>query len=157
VISRLRYFLQEDIVAERFNRYQAKPPSKSFILGHRDILWRHVPSQASRLLAAVGVNRFFHLPVDPLLCPIGGAHKPIQSGHLQEETNQPNATRTDFDKHHMERQRQAVEEGEARNALKELHHLWTGIELILPRQPRLQCGTGHAQRLGRVWNKERIF
>jgi hypothetical protein len=150
VLARLSSFLQEDRVAERCNRYQAKPPSKSCILGPRAILWRHVPSQAYRLLAAVGDNRCFHLPVDPLLCPIGGAHKPMKSSPLHEETDQPNATRPDCDTHHMERQSQAVEDGEARNALKELNPLRTGIEPILPRQPRVQRGTGHAQRLGRL-------
>jgi len=57
-------------------------------------------------------------------------------------------TRTDFNKHHMEGQSQAVEEGEARNALKELDYLRTGIKPILPRVPCLQCGAGHLKPLG---------
>src|SRR5215813_85815 len=130
MIPCLRWFLQEDIVADELQSYQAQPPGKGFILGHRDISRHHVSRQAPRLLVAVGNDRFFHPLVDPLLCPIEGAHKPIEAGHLQEETDESNTTCTDFDKHHMERQRQAVEEGEARNALKELDRLRTGIKLI---------------------------
>jgi len=48
----------------------------------------------------------------------------------------------------MERHDQAVEEGETRDALKELDHLGTRIEPILPRTPRLQRGARHLQPLG---------
>jgi hypothetical protein len=41
-----------------------------------------------------------------------------------------------------------VEEGEAGNALKELDHLRTGIQPILPRVPCLQGGAGHLKPLG---------
>lgn len=148
VIPSLGWFLQEDIVADWLQSYQAQPPGKGFILGRRDISRHHVSRQAPRLLVAVGHDRFFHPLVDPLLCPIGGAHKPIEASHLQEETDESKTTRTDFDKHHMECQRQAVEEGEARNALKELDHLRTGIKLILPRTPCLQRSAGNLKPLG---------
>jgi len=42
----------------------------------------------------------------------------------------------------MERQNHAVEEGETRNALKELNHPGTDIKPILLRAPHLQYGAG---------------
>jgi hypothetical protein len=41
-----------------------------------------------------------------------------------------------------------MEEGETRDALKELDHLGTGIEPTLPRTPRLQRGARHRSLLG---------
>jgi len=48
----------------------------------------------------------------------------------------------------MERQDQAVEKGEPRDALKELAHLGTCIEPILPRTPRVQRGARPLQPVG---------
>ena len=103
LIPCLGRLLQQDIVADRLNRYEAKATGKGFILGSRDILRHHSLRQALCLLSAVGDDRFFHTKVDPLLCSIGGTHKAIEPRHLQKETDQPNATRPDFDKDHMER------------------------------------------------------
>jgi hypothetical protein len=62
---------------------------------------RHRLSQALCLLTAVSDHRFFHIPVDLLLRPKGGAHKLIEPYHLQHEAHQAHATRADFDTHHM--------------------------------------------------------
>jgi hypothetical protein len=72
----------------------------------------------------------------------------MQSGHLQKEPDQPKATRPDCDKHPLEGQRQAVEEGEARNALKELDPRRTGIKPLLPRVPGWQGGAGPLKPVG---------
>jgi hypothetical protein len=101
LIPCLGRLLQQDIVADRLNGYQAKATGKGFILCRRDILRHHSLRQALCLLSAVGHDRFFHTQVDPLLRSIGGTHKSIEPRHLPKETDQPNATRTDFDKYPM--------------------------------------------------------
>ena len=52
-----------------FNRHQAKPTGTGCILDHRDILWRHVPSQVRRLLSLVVENRIkcSQLPPQPAI------------------------------------------------------------------------------------------
>jgi hypothetical protein len=48
----------------------------------------------------------------------------------------------------MESQHQTMEEGETRNTLKELDHLGTRIEPVLPGTPRLECRAGDLQPCG---------
>jgi len=93
--------LQEDIVAHRLDGHQAQSTGEGFILRDRDILRWQTLSQAWGFLPCVHHYGFFHMPVDALLRAKGGAHKPIKPRHLRKETDQANATRTDFDKHHM--------------------------------------------------------
>src|SRR6266446_5460548 len=128
VIACLCGMLQQDIVAYRLNGHQAETAGESFILRDRDVLRCHVLSQAWGFRLRVSYHRFFHPAVDSLLRAKGRAHKPIEPRHLQPETDQPNTARTNFDTHDMERHDQAVEEGETRDALKELDHLGTRIE-----------------------------
>src|SRR5262249_59576836 len=106
---------------------QAELPCKGLILRGFCIVRFHAPSQALRLLTAVRDHRFFHTLVDRLLRPIGGPHKPIEAGQLYKETDQPDPTRPDFHKHHMEGQHQAMEEGKTGSTLKELDHMTTDI------------------------------
>src|SRR5687767_5244680 len=94
----------------------------------------------------IGHHGFLHMPVDLLLRPKGGAHKPIQCCHLQEATDQANPTRANLDKHHMERHDQAMQERETRTAFKKCYHLRTRIQTLLPYVPRLQRGTWDMQR-----------
>jgi hypothetical protein len=57
--------------------------------------------QVLGFLPRVSHYGFFHTQVDTLLRAKGRAHKSIEPRHLQKETDQPNATGTDFDKYHM--------------------------------------------------------
>ena len=141
-------------MAHRFNSYSAQSAGNGFILRHRDILRRHALSEAPRLVTTVSDDRFLNTQIDALLRPIGGTHTSIEPRHLQKETDQPNATRTAFDKHHMEGQNQAMKASETRNTFKELDHLGTGIEPLLPRAPRLQRGTGNLEPLSGLTLRE---
>jgi len=116
LISWLCSVLQQERVAHRLNRPQAKPTGKGFILRHGAILRRHALRQAWRLLMGVYHHGCFNLVIDLLLCPKGGANEPMQPRHLQKEADEPNPTRTNLDKHHLERQDQSMEEGKTRNA-----------------------------------------
>ena len=72
----------------------------------------------------------------------------MPSGQLQKEPDQPQATRTAVANPPMEGQRQAVEAGEAGNALKELAPLRTGRKPSLPRVPCWPGGAGPLKPVG---------
>ena len=148
VIACLCGVFQQNIVAHRLHGDEAQTACKGCILGHGDLLWGHRARQTRRLLPPVGDHRLFHLTVDLLLRPKRSPHKPMQPRHLQQETPQANPACADFDTDHMERQDEAMEEGEARNTLKERDHLGTRIKAILPGAPGLERAPGDVKRLG---------
>src|SRR5262245_20362785 len=50
----------------------------------------------------------------------------------------------------MQRDDQAMQEGEPGDTVKKGHHLGTAIEAVLVRPPRLQCAARDVQHLGRL-------
>ena len=150
LIACLGRLLQNNVVAHGLHPHQAKPACKRFILRQRDVFGGHLLRQTRALLLAVRHDRFFHVTVDLLLRPIGGPDKAIEARELQEQTHQANPTRTDFDTHQMEREDQAMQEGETGDALKKRHDSGTRIEALLVRPPRLQRAAGHLKHLGRL-------
>src|SRR5215831_13972584 len=148
VIACLCGVFQQNIVAHRLKGDEAQTACKGFILGHGDLLRGHRARQTRRLLPPVGDHGLFNLTVDLLLRPKRSPHKPIQPRHLQQETHQANPTRADFDTDYMERQYEAMEEGESGHTLKERDHLGTCIEAILPGAPGLERAPGDVKRLG---------
>ena len=90
----------------------------------------------------------FHLTVYLLLSPIGGGDKSVQSCQLQQETDQANAASADLNADQMEGQHQSMQKGESRTTSKELGHLGTDVEGVMPGVPSLQGASGHLQPLG---------
>jgi hypothetical protein len=93
--------LQQHIVPDWLKGYEAQTTCKGLILGHGDRCGGPLRRQTAGLLTLVRHHGFFNATVDLLLDPKGSTHKPIEAGHLQRQAHQANATRTDFDKHHM--------------------------------------------------------
>jgi hypothetical protein len=91
---------------------------------------------------AVRHDGFFHATVDLVLRPKGGANKSIESSHLQPEADQANPTGADLHTYQVERQDQAVQEGETGNAVKKRHDRGTRIEVFLIRAPRVESFLG---------------
>jgi len=78
-----------------------RPPVKvSSYVTVLSLRWQAL-SQVWGFLTRVCHHGFFHTQVDVLLCPKGGAHKPIQPRHLQEEADTTYPTRTYLNKHDM--------------------------------------------------------
>ena len=150
LIACLCRLLQHNVVAHGVHPHQAQTARKRFILRHRDVFGWHLVRQTRALLLAVRHDRFFHATVDLLLRPIGSADKPIEARELQEQTHQANPTGAHLDTHQVERQDQAMQEGETGHAVKKRHDRGTRIEALLVRPPRLQRAAGHVKHLGRL-------
>jgi len=67
-----------------------------------------------------------------LVSPIGSRDKAVKSCQVEKQTNQANAAGPDFDAASMAGNPEAVEERQARPALKELCHMSTDIEAVVP-------------------------
>ena len=83
LIAGERRLLQAKVVAYGFHSHQRQPAGKRFILGERDGFGWHRVSQTRTLLVAVKHDGLFHVLVDLLLSPVGGADKPIAPRYLQ--------------------------------------------------------------------------
>ena len=150
LIACLGRLLQHNVVAHGLDPHQAQTARKRFILRQRDVFGGHLVRQTRALLVAVRHDRLFHVTVDLLLRPIGSPDKPIEARQLQEQTHQANPTGAHLDTHQMERQDQAMQEGETGDAVKKRHDRGTRIEALLVRPPRLQRAAGHVKHLGRL-------
>jgi hypothetical protein len=87
---------------------------------------------------AVGDEGLCHLMVDLLRSPLGGGDKAVQPCQWQQETDQAHAASADLNVDQVEGQNQSMQKGESRATLKELGHLRTDIEGVMPGVPRLQ-------------------
>ena len=96
----------------------------------------------------VGYDRLFNLEVHLLLSPIGGDHKAVKAGQMEEETHQANATCPDFDADQMAGNHESMYECQAGTALKELGDMVADIERIVPDTPGLQGSSGNLELLG---------
>ena len=150
LIACLGRLLQDNVVAHGLDPHQAQTAGKRFILRHRDVFGGHLVSQARALLLAVRHDRLFHATVDLLLRPIGSPDKPIEARELQEQTHQANPTGTHFGTHQVDREDQAMQEGETGDTVKKGHDRGTLVEALLVRPPRLQRAAGHVKHLGRL-------
>jgi len=108
LITGLSQLFQNNKVALWIHRDEAQATGKRFVLGHREVFWGHVLGQAWGLGVVVGNDRLFNLEVHLLLSPIGGGHKAVKAGQVEEETHQANATCPDFDADQMEGNHDAV-------------------------------------------------
>ena len=97
---------------------------------------------------AVGDHRCFHLAVDLLLSPIRGRDKSIKTCQFEEKTGQANTARADFDADQVEAHNQPMHEGESRTALKELGHMGTDVEAVMPPPPGLKSRSGNLELCG---------
>src|SRR5262249_53005082 len=108
VITSLSPLLQNNEVALRVHRDEAKAAGKRFVLGHREVFVGHALGQVCGFVLAIGHHRLFNLEIDLLLSPIGGRHKAVKSCQVEKETNQANAAGPDFDTDQMESNHDAV-------------------------------------------------
>ena len=69
---------------------------------------------------------------------------------FEEKTGQANAARADFDADEVEAHNQPMHEGEPRTALKELGHMGTDVEAVMPCAPGLKSGSGNLQLLSNL-------
>jgi hypothetical protein len=96
---------------------------------------------------AVRHDSVLHTPVDLVLRPIRGTDKAIETCELQEQTHQANATRADLNKDKVEREDQAMQEGETLHALEKRHDARTRVQALLIRTPGLERAAGHLKHL----------
>src|SRR5262245_24857193 len=87
---------------------EAQAAGKRFVLGHREVFWVRVVSQAYGFIVMVGHHRLFHLAIDLLLSPIGGHNKAVKACQIEEETDQANAACPDFNADEMAGNHDAV-------------------------------------------------
>src|SRR2546423_9385266 len=150
VVPRLGRLLQHNVVAHRLDPNQTETTRKGFVLRHADVFGWHLVRQTLALVAAVCHDRLLNATVDLLLGPIRSPHKSIQSRQLQYEAHQANPTGTHFGTDQVERQNEAMQEGETGNTVKKRHDSRTLVEAIRVRAPRLQRAAGHVKHLGRL-------
>ena len=108
LIAGLSQLFQNNEVALRVHRDEAKAAGKRFVLGHREVFTGHVRGQACGFVLVVDDYRFFNPAVDLLLRPIGSRDKAVKSCQVEKKTNQANAAGSDFDADHMEGNHEAV-------------------------------------------------
>ena len=148
LITGLSQLCHKKKVALWVHRDEAQATGTRFVLGHREVFWGHVLGQAWGLGVAVGNDRLFNLEVHLLLSPIGGGHKAVKAGEVEEETHQAHAACPDFDAEQMEGKHQAVSECQSGTALQELGDMVADIERIVPDTPGLQGRSGNLELLG---------
>ena len=103
LITGLSQLFQNNEIALRVHRDEAKAASKRFVLGHREVFWGHVLGQACCFILAIVHHRLLNLDIDLLLSPIGSRDKTLKAAQAEKETSQANATGPDFNAGHMER------------------------------------------------------
>jgi hypothetical protein len=150
VIACLGRLFQEHRGAPRLDPNQTQTARKGFILRHCDVFGGHRARQAFALLAAVRHHGFFHTTVDPLLRSIGGADKPLETPQVQHEAYQAHPTGPNLDTHQMQRDDQAMEEGEIGNAVTKRHDRRTRVEAVRVCRPRWPRAAGHSKPRGRL-------
>ena len=64
--------------------------------------------QAWGLALVIVDNGLLNLDVDLLLSPIGGRHKAVEAGEVEEETHQANTAGAHFDADHMKSNHESV-------------------------------------------------
>ena len=108
LITGLSQLFQNNEIALRVHRDEAKAAGKRFILSHREVFVGHVLGQAYGFIVALGHHRWFHVDIDLRLSPRGGRHNAVETRQMQEETHQANAACPDFDTDQMESHHDAV-------------------------------------------------
>lgn len=139
--------LSKERVAHRVHPDQAQAACTGFILGERPSFGWHLLRQPRALLVAVRHEGRFHTTVDLVLRPRGGAHTPLETRALQEQTHQAHPTGPHLDTHQVEPQDQPMQEGETRRTVKKCDDRGTGVETLLVRVPGLQRATGNRKGL----------
>jgi hypothetical protein len=98
----------------------------------------------------VGDDGLFDLNVDVLLRPVGGGNESVETGEVEQETDQPNTARADLDTDEREGQYEPMEKCQSRTTLKKLGYLRADIEGLMPGLPSLKRRSGHVKLLGRL-------
>ena len=106
--------------------------------------------QACALLAAVRHPSCCHTTVDPLWRPRGGADTPLETRQVPPEAPQAHPARPHLDTRQRPRDAQAMEAGEAGNAVKKRHASRTRVEAVRVRLPGVPRAAGHRKPLGRL-------
>jgi hypothetical protein len=142
LIAGLSALFQKNDVAHRLGSHQAQSAREGVVWGHGDGFAGHVLGQARGFGVAVVDEGLCHLTVHLLLRPLGGSDKSVHAREVEQETDQPDATSADLDTDQVEGSNEPREEGKSRATLKELGHMRTDIEGIMPGVPRLQGPSG---------------
>lgn len=107
-------------------------------------------SRPHRTQTVVGADRFFNLALDLLLSPIRGRDKAIQAGEFAQETDEAHTARSDLDADQVQGQNEPMQAGKSRATLKELGHMGTDVQGVIPLPPGLQRGSRNLERFGRL-------
>jgi hypothetical protein len=135
--------LQHHGMAHGFHPHQAQTARTGFILRQREVFGWHLASQTRGLCVAVRPDGVLHPTVALVLRPLRGADQAIEACELQEQTPQAHATRTHLDTDQVEREDQAMQEGETWHALAKRHDGGTRVQALLIRPPCLERAAGH--------------
>lgn len=90
----------------------------------------------------------FTLAVHRLLSPIGGRHKAIKAGQVEEEIHQANAAGPNCDADQRAGKHESVEERQARPPLQEVGDVGTRRQGVMPPTPGWQSRSRHLEFLG---------
>ena len=148
LISGLSQLFQNNEVAHGLYAHHTETSGTRFVLGAADIFAGHVLGQPGSFRVALGADRFFHLAVHLLLSPRRGGHKPIQTGEVEQEADEANPTSPDVNADQVEGENEPMQESQSGAILKELGHMRTDIERVVPPAPGLECGAGNLKLFG---------
>ena len=108
MIAGLSQLFQNNEVALRVHRDEAKAAGKRFVLGHREVFVGHTAGQACGFILVVSHDRLFNLEIHLLLSSIGRCDKAVQTRYIKEEANQTNAACPNFDADQMKGNHESV-------------------------------------------------
>ena len=108
LIACLRQLFHNDEVALGVHGDEAQAAGEGFVLGDGEVLVGPRFGHAWGLALVIVDNGLLNLDVDLLLSPIGGRHKAVEAGEVEEETHQANTAGAHFDADHMKSNHESV-------------------------------------------------
>jgi hypothetical protein len=142
--------LQQHRMAHGLYAHQTQTAGTRFVLGDRDVFGWHLVRQARTLRLAGPHDSLFHVTVDLLLGPVGGANQSIETSELQAQAHQAHPAGPDLNTHHRQGQNETRQASQPWRTVEKRHDRRALVTGLLVRSPRRQRAAGALQHLGRL-------